>query len=258
MSTENLGRNILPELLSELTTEELEHSKIPWEETFGDDWDKLDEHRKILERIRIKELSLEEYQNRFLTSKKNMRESGVKPRFIEASKNDIQPDLWKKINPFFKGESLFIYGPVGCGKTHLLAAMIREHFEAHDYRYPNGYPKRIKVISVPELLLEIKGSFSNNGQDLVLAHFSSRYVDEVPLPPEIIIFDDVGSENVTEWVTEQLYLIINRRYEACKQSVFTSNLSLEELSKKFGDRISSRIAGMCSVVQIAGRDRRLK
>jgi DNA replication protein DnaC len=38
----------------------------------------------------------------------------------------------------------------------------------------------------------------------------------------------------------------------------TSNLTLDAIAEKVGDRIASRIAGMCKVVEIRGKDRRLK
>jgi DNA replication protein DnaC len=73
-----------------------------------------------------------------------------------------------------------------------------------------------------------------------------------------LILDDLGVEKTTEWSLQTLYTIIDRRYREEKQTLITSNLTLDEIAEKVGDRIASRIAGMCKVVEIKGRDRRLK
>jgi len=39
--------------------------------------------------------------------------------------------------------------------------------------------------------------------------------------------------------------------------LITSNLTLDEIAEKVGDRIASRIAGMCKVVEVRGKDRRI-
>jgi DNA replication protein DnaC len=41
-------------------------------------------------------------------------------------------------------------------------------------------------------------------------------------------------------------------------TIITSNLTLEEVSEKVGDRIASRIAGMCKVIELKGIDRRVE
>ena len=47
-------------------------------------------------------------------------------------------------------------------------------------------------------------------------------------------------------------------YEKKTTLIISSNLSLGELEKKVGDRICSRIMGMCQIVELLGNDRRFE
>jgi len=62
---------------------------------------------------------------------------------------------------------------------------------------------------------------------------------------DLLHIDDLGAEHRTEWVLEQLYTIINTRYEDERATVITSNLEPEQLAEQLGERIVSRLEGMC-------------
>ena len=55
-----------------------------------------------------------------------------------------------------------------------------------------------------------------------------------------------------------MYRLINYRYENMLRTFFASNLSLQELAERSGDRIASRIAEMCDIIEIGGEDKRLQ
>ena len=55
---------------------------------------------------------------------------------------------------------------------------------------------------------------------------------------------------------EQLYTIINARYEDERSTVVTSNLGREELAVQLGERIVSRLEGMCELLPFFGSDAR--
>jgi DNA replication protein DnaC len=57
-------------------------------------------------------------------------------------------------------------------------------------------------------------------------------------------------------VLEQLYALVNERYEAQRSIVITTNLQHEELEEQIGPRTVSRLAQMCDEVEILGEDRR--
>jgi integrase len=56
-----------------------------------------------------------------------------------------------------------------------------------------------------------------------------------------LYLDDLGTEKPTDWALQTLYLIIDRRYPEMMQTIISSNLNLDELSSRLGDRIASRI-----------------
>ena len=73
---------------------------------------------------------------------------------------------------------------------------------------------------------------------------------------KLLIIDDIGSEKLTEWVRERIVSIIHTRVSNGLSTIYTSNLSPEEIKAEMGDRISSRILGGAKIVEITGADRR--
>ncbi|MDO7787095.1 ATP-binding protein [Desulforamulus aquiferis] len=136
---------------------------------------------------------------------------------------------------FVKGEikeGLFIQGPIGSGKT-FLACCIANHI----IRRSN---KAVLFVVVPDLLEKIKASYSNasNYTEYSLVEAAS----EVPL----LIMDDLGAHNYTEWTKNKIYNIINYRVNNELPTIITTNLDLSgELSKLLGERTVSRIEQMC-------------
>lgn len=141
-------------------------------------------------------------------------------------------------------KGIYIYGPVGTGKTHVAFALKKKWDEHAKYD--------ADFWNTAELLQTIKDDFDRQMGDK--SHVFDRMIDEKGL----IFLDDIGSEKPTEWVLERFYLIINKRYNDMLPVIFTSNFSIEELAERMGDRIASRIVEMCEVIKIDGEDRRLK
>src|SRR3712207_8982740 len=74
---------------------------------------------------------------------------------------------------------------------------------------------------------------------------------------DLLHLDDLGAENSSDWVLEQLYSIVNQRYEDEKSLVITTNLDPDELGKQIGDRTVSRIIEICGdFIPLSGHDRR--
>src|SRR5207247_2356288 len=74
---------------------------------------------------------------------------------------------------------------------------------------------------------------------------------------DLLHIDDVGAENSSEWVLEQLYAIINTRYEDGKSIVFTTNLDPTQLGEQIGERTASRLMEMCGdPLALFGADQR--
>ena len=109
---------------------------------------------------------------------------------------------------------IYIYGPTGTGKTYLMGCI-------YNYFKQNG--KEPAILYYPEFIRKIKSKISNNSYDL--------YIDLIR-DEEILIIDDIGAENITEFIRDEvLGPIINHREAEKLPTFFSSNLSIDDLSE---------------------------
>ena len=73
-----------------------------------------------------------------------------------------------------------------------------------------------------DLLREIKDTFDETGQ-------KERKVLEQLKNCDLLVIDDIGKEQATDWSTAQLYAIINDRYECQKPVIITTNFNEKDL-----------------------------
>jgi DNA replication protein DnaC len=73
---------------------------------------------------------------------------------------------------------------------------------------------------------------------------------------ELLVMDDLGSEKVTSWVQERLFVIVNHRYQEERPTIFTSNIAPKDLPTQLGERTASRIMSMCEWIALDGEDYR--
>ena len=71
---------------------------------------------------------------------------------------------------------------------------------------------------------------------------------------DLLVIDDMAAVKVTPWVLQELYLIINRRYNERRSIVITTDLSRDELANTVGWRVVSRLAE-CTGKAVIFRDR---
>jgi DNA replication protein DnaC len=75
---------------------------------------------------------------------------------------------------------------------------------------------------------------------------------------DLLHIDDVGAERTTDWVLEELYSIVNGRYEDQRSIVITTNiLDREALCEQISERTVSRLTEMCDELPLLGHDRRM-
>jgi DNA replication protein DnaC len=133
---------------------------------------------------------------------------------------------------------LLLSGPVGVGKTHLAVA-IGKHFKEQD-----GLEVIFTV--VPDLLDHLRASFDPKAEHAYDDRFNQIR------NAQVLILDDLGTENATPWAREKLFQIINHRYTERFPTIITTNVDLA----KIDDRIASRImdSRLTEWVQIDGQD----
>ena len=127
-------------------------------------------------------------------------------------------------------KGLLMSGYVGCGKSHLAVAILRGIIE-------KGYSGL--YYNSPDLLRDIRATFQQDS-DLT----EDDLIEQVT-SVDLLVFDDVGAENMTDFVKDRFYLIINERYEGCKPIIVTTNLDVDSLENRLGQRIVSRLMEMC-------------
>ena len=89
---------------------------------------------------------------------------------------------------------------------------------------------------MPRLLAEIKDTY--DGRRAATPTSSSS----APVEVDLLHLDDLGAEKRTEWVLEQLYSIVNERWQEERSIVVTTNLAdVDELREQIGERTVSRL-----------------
>ena len=144
---------------------------------------------------------------------------------------------------------LLFVGTVGVGKTHLAVAILRTLVEE------NGVKGVFCDFS--DLLERIQATFSKANSDSA---------DDVLAPyrdAELLVLDELGARRPTDWVRDVLYGLINTRYNRQRITIVTSNYGdvvgpngEEQLEKRVGNMVRSRLYEMCDLVALEGSDYR--
>jgi len=122
------------------------------------------------------------------------------------------------------GLGILFTGSVGSGKTYLAASIANELMETE---------LKVLFLVVPDLLDELRATYKSELNEMDL-------LDTARTIP-ILILDDLGAHNYTDWTRNRIYSIINYRMNEQLPTVITSNLSLDEMEDYIGVRTTSRI-----------------
>jgi DNA replication protein DnaC len=163
------------------------------------------------------------------------------------------------------GRGLWFTGSVGTGKTTLAMLVSKTAMELDH---------TVAIYSLPRLLTMLRETF-DEGTEYSLSQLMDKLCSV-----DLLHIDDVGAEQTSPWVLEQLYTVINTRYEEQQALILTTNLidpkrkrptnssipedrwdpgSDSELREQIGDRTVSRLYEMCGdPLPMFGDDRRLE
>ena len=144
-----------------------------------------------------------------------------------------------------ESKNLLFWGDPGLGKTFLSTCIAKELIKSgHSVIYETAY----KIFSMLE---DFK--FRRTGDIERLRGQTQRLYE-----CDLLILDDLGAEFSTNYTNAALFDILNTRLIANKKTIINTNLNLEELAKKYSERVFSRIIGHYQTLQFIGTDIRLQ
>lgn len=137
---------------------------------------------------------------------------------------------------------LVLVGPYGSGKTHLAAAIANHALQTQHMR-------PIFAV-VPDLLDYLRATFAPDSE----SSYDKRF--HAVRTADLLILDDLGTENTTPWAREKLFQIVNHRYMERLPTVYTTNMDLDKLD----GRVRSRLCDtqLSQLVYIDAADYRMR
>lgn len=146
----------------------------------------------------------------------------------------------QRFNP--EVDNFYLHGPCGVGKTHLAVAVVLAQFESCGGSVAFEKPYTIQRF--------LRGRPREEEEDAMRILSNKK----------IFLLDDFGISKSTDFLLEKIYEIIDKRLQEGRNGlIITSNLTFDEINKLSGDdRLSSRINGMCRVLELRGDDFRFE
>ena len=149
-------------------------------------------------------------------------------------------------------KGLYLYGDFGVGKSFMVAAL------AHDLSEKRGVSSTL--LHYPSFVIDVKNAIGDGNVKTL--------VDEIK-QAEVLILDDIGAEQSTAWVRDEiLQVILQYRMQEDLPTFFTSNFSFDDLEKHFSKgkngndetwearRVMERIRYLAEETRLEGENRR--
>jgi DNA replication protein DnaC len=151
-------------------------------------------------------------------------------------------------------KGLLLQGSIGLGKTQLLCSIAAELMRKDE---------KIDVYYIDwnDLVREMR-----TGEDFSTRDFAGiNNLMTKLVKVELLLFDELASSHVSQWVSDYIYYLINKRYNNKKMTVFATNFydktyksNTETLEQRMGSRLRSRLYEMAQAVEVRGADFRQK
>ncbi len=170
----------------------------------------------------------------------------IPPHFKAARLEQLPEKLQSRIKKLPNNKGLLFWGAQGVGKSYALAAVAREFLL-------QGFT--VARTSYEMLCLRLRDSFKAKSPDTELS------IIKPYLEADKLIIEDIGTTksegNIeSDFSVRTLLVLIDCRLENELPTFITTNRPIEELSKTFDTRISSRLLQACEVIKLSGKDRR--
>lgn len=167
---------------------------------------------------------------------------GISPRENMTRVLEICRNYAQKFGKFYF-DNLFLFGKPGLGKTFLSACIARVVSE-------NGF----------SVVYDTAGNVFSAFEERKFARDDEQAREETNryLNCDLLILDDLGSELTTSMTQAALYTLLNTRLVAGRRTVISSNLSVEDVHRRYTPQIASRLAGEFRTLPFFGEDIRQK
>ncbi len=142
-----------------------------------------------------------------------------------------------------RGDGLGFWGPPGTYKTTLAMLVSKRALAAG---------RAVAIYTLPELLTEIRTTYDDNSDR------SYQRLMQQLAGVDLLHVDDMAVARTNDWTLEQLYSVINTRYEDQRSIVYTMDVPApDDLGKHVGERTFSRLVEMCGdPIPLMGEDQR--
>ncbi len=181
---------------------------------------------------------------------KKLMNSGIDKNavFEKSELNETNRNIYRVGKSFAEGKSkyrnMLLVGECGTGKTHFVSCIVNRLLENE---IPTAY---LSAYDLNEEFLQIH-----------VTPVADRHALMERFYADVLVIDDLGTEPMYQNVTkEYLYHILNERLLTDKSTLITTNLSLEQILSRYGERIFSRLSDRRNtlVYRFQGNDKRLE
>lgn len=193
---------------------------------------------------RLKDDNFSTFNDKLYSNKPDVSkyDTNISPR---ENINNIKKISMDFVENFDSSEqkNLLFTGSTGIGKTFLSSCIANEILN-------KGYTVLYQTAPVLlDTIFEYKYNQKNSSKELYDELFETN----------LLIIDDLGTENLTPTKFAELFNLINARLlNPMTKTIISTNFSLETLAKKYDNRITSRLIGNFTICKFFGEDLRLK
>ncbi|MCY0870046.1 MAG: ATP-binding protein [Firmicutes bacterium] len=161
------------------------------------------------------------------------------PQTVEAARK-LADDY--RVGASAKG--LYVFGPAGVGKTHLLNAIVN----------------RLEERRIPVIIVQAEAMFDRLRREIGEGKEIDHTLEAFATVP-VLALDEIGQERANEFTLEKLFRVINHRFSAQLPTLFASNYAPPDLYRRLPadfvaltDPLKSRIIGMTRCAYMDGED----
>ena len=185
---------------------------------------------------------------------------GVYGRLLEGSYEEQPSEIIQTCKrAVMARHGIYIYGDVGRGKSCLSVAVLKDVIQTSKFSKEmqrqlmqdiGKFRELYRFIHVKGLLNEIKATYGHGdyqGEQKIIEEYSTL---------QLLIIDDIGREKPSNWLLEQLNMIVDFRNNRQLKTIYTSNKDPDALAERLDARIISRIFQQCEIIHLTGQDRR--